>query len=331
MEYQTIRIPVKQTSSAYYARKRGELHDEPRYCLYCGEQLVRRFNTENNRWEDWGAYQRRRFCNKECCNKAHSDGKKADREREIAQTYRPCTECDGLYCDRDGQFLYHGKPKKVIFSTNRQGHKLTARVCICHNGRHLYFSAALLVAHAWIEAWADGKQHVLYRDDDIHNIKADNLYLVGDDDYNELRPTGLTPGRPDTMNYEYQLHRLRNAVEEAQAVLHYFETQDMSQVNDHIQRYLYARLVSFSIDTLHLCEATAREQTANAIAHLYDVLLSGHAVSHMEHYCKDLLYRYKKNGTFGFRGQVPKPIQIHVQQLNLDCLWERYKVTSLRK
>ena len=45
-----------------------------------------------------------------------------------------------------------------------------------------------------------------------------------------------------------------------------------------------------------------------------------------------MLHNLKKTGKFGeYWHDLCKPIQIEVEQLNLDGLWERYKVTSKRK
>lgn len=71
---------------------------------------------------------------------------------------------------------------------------------------------------------------------------------------------------------------------------------------------------------------------ADAIAHWYEVLLQGHAVGHGERYCKHILVNFKHKGWYGHSGDVPKnKIELIINNLNLDCLWERFKVTKLKK
>ena len=329
-DFVTLHIPIKQTSSAYYARKRAEQKCPDKHCAYCGERLVRRYNEVNQRWEDWSAFLRRQYCNGACAQRARAEGKKAEREAQMLQGYRECKEHQGLYVNYQGEFIYKGKPKRPQRSIGRHGEKLTARICIMQNGKHLYWAAARLVASAFKRGYTED-DYIEYLDGDIHNISADNLRIVSAKAYNKARATHASHSRK-TDTYDYQVHRLENVIEEAEAVLHYFKTEDLSKVHRHVERYLYNRLVDYSLNTLHLGTHVAREQTANAIAHFYEVLLQGHAVSHPEHYCKELLLRYKKNGTFGHMGDVPKKIQLIINvELKTDCLWEKYKVTHFKK
>jgi hypothetical protein len=78
-------------------------------------------------------------------------------------------------------------------------------------------------------------------------------------------------------------------------------------------------------------EQTAKQQTAEAIARMYEVIMAGMCLYNYERYLKKLLHNYKKTGSFWYTAEVPKAIKIEVQQLNLDCLWERFKVTHFKK
>ena len=320
MEYQKIAVPIGKTSSAYFAIKREALQEPERQCPVCGQQIHRRYYLSCRKYEDWNAFLKRKYCSRECANKALKGVEKPN------TNYRK-TSVEGLVVSRDGDFIYNHLRKTVTKPVDRKGKKQTARLIFNAGGRR-YYQAARLVAEAWLPRYTP-ECSILFDDGDIHNIAADNLVLVTEEQFVKHRSRGLE-GRKES-DFSYQRKRIQNVIVEAQAVLHYFDTLDMCKVNEHVKEYLYGTLIKFAKDTLYIGSPTAEEIVTDAIGHLYEVLMRGHAVTHMEHYCKELLYRYKKRGSFGFMGQLPKEIQIQVQQLNLDCLCERYKVTSIRK
>lgn len=59
-DYKAPIIPLKATSSKYYAEKREKADSEPRYCLYCGQRIARRYNDKLQRWEADYDFLRRR-------------------------------------------------------------------------------------------------------------------------------------------------------------------------------------------------------------------------------------------------------------------------------
>lgn len=316
MEYEKISIPIGKTSSAYYAAKREALEEPYKECPVCGQQIHRRYYLSCNRYEDWNAFLNRKFCSRECAGKSMKGVERPN------VNYRK-TSKDGLVVSRDGEFIYRHCRKIVTKHTDRKGRKQTARLVFVENGVQKYYQAARLVAEAWLPRYTQ-ECSILFEDDDIHNIKADNLILVTKEQYEKHRSRGLRPHECD--DFSQQRKRIQNVIVEAQAVLHYFNTLDMCKVNEHVKEYLYGTLIRFAKDTLHIGSPTAEDIVTDAIGHFYEVIMRGHAVTHMEHYCKELLYRYKKNGSFGYMGQLPKEIQIQVQQLNLDCLCQKYKV-----
>lgn len=322
MQYDTVQIPIKQTSSEHYAKQRALA--ETRYCEYCGKPLVRRY-YQDGRYEPDCDFLKRRFCGRACYDKSRAEGRKAEREAEIAKTYRPCKSVDGLYVDRDGNFIYHGKSKAVTRYIYRNGRKRTALVNIMQHGKTVSYPAARLVCEAFKVGY-DVENMIEYADGDIHNICADNLLLVSQKAYHKARTAHAAECRKIGTN-EYQIHRLQNVMEGAQAVLHYFETGKMDKVNNLVSRHLYTDLVDWCIRSLHYAEERAQERVAEAIARMYEVLLSGHTLSHLEHYCKMLLQKEKRTGWYTHKGDVPKEIKLNINQLKLDCLWEKYKVT----
>jgi len=89
---------------------------------------------------------------------------------------------DGLEVSYDGQFRRNGKPHRVIYSHTVTGKKATARLMYSKNNKMHYYQAAKLVAMAWKPKYKDGC-NIIYKDEDIHNIHADNLIIVGDKDW----------------------------------------------------------------------------------------------------------------------------------------------------
>lgn len=131
-------------------------------------------------------------------------------------------------------------------------------------------------------------------------------------------------------NIEERKRKLQLVADEALMTKRYFETLKMDEINKHVTDYLYNCLMKYSINTLHMGERTSLEAVPDAIARMYEVIMSGMYLYNYERYCKKLLLNFKKKGSFGLTGKIPKPIKIEVEHLNLERLWERYNVTKLR-
>lgn len=241
--------------------------------------------------------------------------------------YRDITGVPELSCSREGKFMYKGKPKAVTFPFVASGRKATARVQITSGGHHHYYQASRLVASAWKPKYSVS-DYIVYRDGNIHNIAADNLVLCDKEDYSEyLRRNS----RHTADNVEERKRKLQLVADEALMTKRYFETLKMDEINRHVSDYLYPCLVKYCIHSLHMGEGTTQTAVPEAIARMYECIMNGMCLYNYERYLKKLLLNYKKKKSFGFTGKIPKPIQIEVEQLNLECLWERYKVTSKRK
>ena len=244
---------------------------------------------------------------------------------EISERYRPCKEVVDLYVDRDGNFLYRGKPKAVIRPVSRHGKKLTARLTFRREGKLMYFGAADLVASAFIPEYKN-HDYIEYKDCDIHNIRADNLSIVTKKDYYAAR-LAIANYYHEQGTYHYQVKRIENTIADAQAVLHYFQTGDMSEVNKRVENYLFECLLSYCVKSLRLSEQTAYEYAADVIVQMYDILLSGHAICHLEYHCKELLLQRKRHKTYGVKGLVNKEIKLMIKGLNLTHIREKYDVS----
>ena len=246
---------------------------------------------------------------------------------EIPEQYRPCKELADLYVDSEGNFLYHGKPKTVIRSVSRHGKKLTARLTVMREGKRMYFCAANLVASAFIPEYKN-HGYIEYKNGDIHNIRADNLSIVTKKDYYAAR-MAVANYYHKQGTYQYQVKRIENTIADAQAVLHYFKTGDMSEVNKRVENYLFECLMLYCVKSLHLSEQTAYEYAADVIVRMYDILLSGHAISHLEYHCKELLLHRKRHKTYGFKGSIKKEIKLMIKDLDLTHIQEKYDVSII--
>lgn len=329
-KYQTIRVPIKKTSSEYYTRLRQGREEPEKYCLYCGARLHRKYNNENGRWEDWSGFLNRKCCDSSCAQKLRLEGAKKDRERKISEKYRPCKEWDGLFVSRDGEFIYNGKSKAVARHTDRYGRRHTALLSFKRGEEKTSLSAARLVASAFMRGYSDDI-FIVYKDGNIHNICVENLRLVTKKEYDTMRCAHAAEFHK-TATYNYQVGRLRVSIESNEAVLHYFETGKFDKINKHVEKYLYNCLCDFCLKNLHFGMEQAPMMASDAIAHWYEVLLQGHSVGHGERYCKKILTEFKNKGWYGHSGDILKnKIDLIINNLDLNCLWERYKVTKLKK
>ena len=242
------------------------------------------------------------------------------------QVYRQVKSVPWLEVTADAEFRYKGKPKKVIYCHTVNGRKATARITIRYEGKNHYWQAAKLVAEAWKYGY-ESSDYITYKDGNIHNLRANNLIL--DDKKGYWQYMQRNSGHKAD-NIEERKRKLQLVADESLMTKHYFETLKMDEINKHVTDYLYNCLMKYSINTLHLGEKPSLEAVPDAIARMYEVIMNGMCLYNYERYCKKLLLNFKKKGNFGLTGKVPKPIKIEVEQLNLDRLWERYKVTKLK-
>lgn len=316
---------TKKTNSAYYSRMREMIPQ--RFCAYCGKLMCPKYNEKSGRWESASAFKKRIVCDRVCGGKHTKQIQMARKQVELSENYRQCAGLSGLFVNRDGKFIYNGVEKKVKFPISKYGKKQTARLVFVKDGKQIYYSAARLVASAFKRNYSED-DYIEYKDGDIHNISVENLRLADKKDYMSAKAAYAGQFRKQG-TYQYQITRLQNTIKEAQAVLEYFRTGKMEQVNRHVEEYLYECLMQFCVKNLHFSQQSAYENTADVIARMYEVLLAGHAISHMEYYCKELLLHKKKKGWYGHKGNVPKEISLIINNLNLDCLCKKYKVKKL--
>lgn len=232
--------------------------------------------------------------------------------------YRPLF--DGLEVSYDGQFRRNGKQHRVIYSHTVTGKKATARLMYSKNNKMHYYQAAKLVAMAWKPKYKDGC-NIIYRDENIHNISADNLMIVGDRDWWAYMQRNSGFHGP---SIEERKEKLNRVIKEASLTRDFLDRRDFADINAHVQSVLLPVLTDYCLRTIYVGKATTQRIVPECIARMYEVIDNGMCLYNYERYCKKLLLNYKKNGSFGVTGKVPKPIWTEVEHLNLDSLCERY-------
>lgn len=235
---------------------------------------------------------------------------------------------DGLEVTIDGKFRLNGIPRKATYCHKRYGNgRATVQFRYFRNGKSNYIQAAKCVASAWKPKYEEGC-FIIYKDGDCTNIHAENLQIVDKKVHLKYMQRNSVNKKDDV---DERKRKLKNVIKEASCTLHYFETLDATPINKHVSDYLYLCLMEYCRNTLFLGESTSLSIVPECLSRMYECIMNGMCLYNYERYCKKLLLNYKKKGNFGLTGKIPSPIQINVQQLNLDCLWERYKVTKLKK
>lgn len=234
--------------------------------------------------------------------------------------YRPVKSVPGLEVTADAEFRYNGKPKKAIYCHTVTGRRATVRIMIMWDAKSHYWQAARLVAEAWKAGYKQGDR-ITYRDGD--------LQLTDEQGYDEyMRRNSVM--RADTL--EERKQKLQLVIDEAGMTLHYMKTLDIKPINEHVKSYLYPCLMQFAMKTLQMGEKKAMDAVPEALGNMYEAIMNGSAVYNYERFCKKQLHHLKKTGRYGeYWHRLIQPIKIEVEQLNLDCLWERYKVTHQKR
>lgn len=242
--------------------------------------------------------------------------------------FREVKSVPGLSVTNDAQFLYNGKPKKAVYATTVTGRRATVRLTIMMKGQTHYWQAARLVAEAWKFGYEDS-DYITYRDGNCHNIAADNLILNDKKGYWEYMQRNSSM-KPDTL--VERKRKLQLVADQALMTKHYFETADMKEINKHVTDYLYPCLMQYAMKTLQMGERKAMDTVPEVIGDMYEKIMNGMCLYNYERFCKKVLTDIKRKGKYGeYWHKLVKPIKIEVEQLNLDCLWERYKVTRLKQ
>ena len=224
----------------------------------------------------------------------------------------------------DGRFFRKGHEKKVVRATNILGKKATARLVIMIDGKKHYWQAAKLVAKAYLADYEEGCC-IIYRDGDIHNIKADNLQVVSGKKYYEYtrRNAGYKAA-----NIPEKKEKLRRVIKEASLTLNYLETKDFSEINAYVEHHLLPILKDYCMRTLFIGRSTSEHIICEGLYCLYDCIWSGNAVVNYERWMKKILLNWKKKGSFGYmaEGFTRQEWDAEMKNVDLSILSTKYNV-----
>ena len=224
----------------------------------------------------------------------------------------------------DGRFFRNGKEKKVVYCTNILGKKATAKLTIMIDCKKHYWQAAKLVAKAYLSDYEEGCS-IIYKDGDIHNIKAENLQVVSAERYYKytLRNSGHSAA-----TIEQKKEKLRRIIQESSLTLGYMETKDFSKINRYVEAHLLPVLKDYCMRTLFIGRETTEHIICEGLYCLYDCIWSGNAVANYERWMKKILHNWKKTGKFGYmaEGFTRQEWEAECQKVDLSILSTKYNV-----
>lgn len=242
--------------------------------------------------------------------------------------YMP-TGWHGVECTRDGMgWRRPVKGRMTDLHPRRRRHtsgvKQTAYLIVLENGERHYHACNTLVAAAWKSGYEEG-DYIVHADDDLHNLDADNLRIVGKDDYTANRNKRSV----NTVSLKDRIKKLETVHEETAATLALFKDNDWRLVHKHVERYLVGCLMDFCIRSLHLSPSTAHMQVPEVVARLYECLDRGYCIYNYERWCKEMLHNYKKTGTLGIKSEPPsKNIRQMVAKQDIEKLCEHFNTNQ---
>ena len=243
--------------------------------------------------------------------------------------YRAVKSVEGLEVSSNGEFRYRGRCKSVtgIGARRKDGTLAPLRINITINRKQYSWQASRLVAEVWLRGYEES-DYIIYRDGNCQNIKADNLALASAKEHDAYMRRNSIMKADDL---EERKRKLQLIIDETTLTLNYFNTLDMQPINNHVKDYLYPCLMKYGMKTLMFGERKSLEVVTEVIGSMYEKIMSGYALHNYERFCKKAMHNLKTTGRYGeYWHALVKPIKIEVEQLNLDCLWERYKVTRLK-
>lgn len=228
---------------------------------------------------------------------------------------------DDISVTFDGRIFYKNKERSVIKPiSNTTGKKCTAFVRL--NDKMPYIQASRLIAKGFLYGYNDD-DCIIYKDNDIHNISAGNLKLASKKTYTKFMQRN-SGHRASTM--EERKIKLDLIIEEAKLTRNFFDTRSFEEINKHVERYLIPCLKDYCYNTIHIGMITAKRKIPEVLAILYEMIDNDACIYNYERYLKKLLYNWKKRGTFGVESTIPNPIHKEINNLNYDCLCQKFNV-----
>ena len=122
-----------------------------------------------------------------------------------------------------------------------------------------------------------------------------------------------------------------SAAEEAVLLYDYHQTGNLTAINDYLVKRLLPHMAWYCAHTLKFGKDRTITASRQAAALLLTRITAGKPVMNFTATCKRMLRVHKKRGDFFYYENVPEPVRLLVNGMNLDALAEVWKVTKDRR
>ena len=121
------------------------------------------------------------------------------------------------------------------------------------------------------------------------------------------------------------------AAEEAVLLYDYHQTGNLTAINDYLVKRLLPHMAWYCAHTLKFGKDRTITASRQAAALLLTRITAGKPVMNFTATCKRMLRVHKERGDFFYYENVPEPVRLLVNGMNLDALAEVWKVTKDRR
>ena len=122
-----------------------------------------------------------------------------------------------------------------------------------------------------------------------------------------------------------------SAAEEAVLLYDYHQTGNLTAINDYLVKRLLPHMAWYCAHTLKFGKDRTITASRQAAALLLTRITAGKPVMNFTATCKRMLRVHKERGDFFYYENVPEPVRLLVNGMNLDALAEVWKVTKDRR
>jgi hypothetical protein len=122
-----------------------------------------------------------------------------------------------------------------------------------------------------------------------------------------------------------------SAAEEAVLLYDYHQTGNLTAINDYLVKRLLPHMAWYCAHTLKFGKDRTITASRQAAALLLTRITAGKPVMNFTATCKRMLRVHKERGDFFYYENVPEPVRLLVNGMNLDALAGVWKVTKDRR
>jgi len=122
-----------------------------------------------------------------------------------------------------------------------------------------------------------------------------------------------------------------SAAEEAVLLYDYHQTGNLAAINDYLVKRLLPHMAWYCAHTLKFGRDRTITASRQAAALLLTRITAGKPVMNFTATCKRMLRVHKERGDFFYYENVPEPVRLLVNGMNLDALAEVWNVTKDRR